>query len=134
MTDFAAFNEWLWSCDPRLAARIQQWHDTWQNKILSQHQTRTLTGGEFIVDSRYRVVSVSGDSGLPGGLAFYSLLDRPDSSPVAIYQSPSMLFSDLIAHSIRRSGPMSVDEMSRETTRLLIECRRAWAAVSGEAL
>lgn len=134
MTDFTAFNEWLWSCDPRLAVRVQQWHDTWQNKILGQHQIHATQGVEFIVDNRYRVISADAAHNLPGGLALYSLQDRHDSSPIAIYQSPSVLFSDLIAHSIRHSVPMSLSEMTRETNRLLAECCRAWVSVSGEVL
>lgn len=134
MTDFTAFNEWLWSCDPRLAVRVQQWHDTWQNKILVQHQIHAPQGVKFTVDNRYCVISADETRYLPGGLALYSLLDRPDSSPIAIYQSPSVLFSDLIAHRIRHSVPMSLNEMTRETNRLLAECCRAWALVSGEGL
>ncbi|EAA4001828.1 hypothetical protein FGH87_18430 [Salmonella enterica] len=36
MTDFNAFSEWLWSCDPGLVVRVQDWHAQWR-AMLAHH-------------------------------------------------------------------------------------------------
>lgn len=132
MTDFIAFNEWLWSCDPRLAAQVQQWHDTWTQKVVCQQGETFTKGMSFIVDDRYCVEFIGSERDLSGGMALYSLLDRP-SSLIAVFQTPTQLFSELLTHSLRRSGPLTLDEFASESARLVSACRRAWASVTGEA-
>lgn len=125
MTDFYAFVEWLWGCNPRLAVRTQDYHDSWR-KLLAYHNERQpeAAGGQCIIDGRYLVTSEK------HGLALYSLMER-NEGPLAVYHSPGPLFADLIAHSIRRSGHLSAEAFSAESVRLLKDCQRAWAEFGG---
>ncbi|MGF2654116.1 hypothetical protein ACQUWL_16470 [Serratia marcescens] len=127
MTDFYAFNQWLWSCDPRLAVTVQDWHDQW--RAMLAHHPRPLPEDTttFTIDGRYRVVVTD------IGFALYSLMERSDSEePLAIYQTPGALFADLLTHSIHRSGSLSFDDFMTEAARLLVVCYEAWEAVTGE--
>ncbi|TNL01527.1 hypothetical protein CYD30_28010 [Kosakonia cowanii] len=129
MTDFYAFNDWLWRCDPRLAARVQTWHDLWKGKLRHHQQTMTPRGNSFTVDGRYRVEYIPRADGETDGFALHCLTDP--GSPVAIYQSAGPLFADLIAHSIRRTNHLTAEDFDREARRLLELCHRAWAEFAG---
>lgn len=129
-TDFYAFNEWLWRCDPGLAVKVQEWHDLWQNKRVPQQQPRhALSAITFSIDGRYRVVCQPEENGKPGGFALYSL--EGDSALIAVYQATGTLFADLIAHSIRRTGHRSPEAFIPEAMRLLNVCRQEWAEMAG---
>ena len=41
MTDFNAFSDWLWSCDPGLAVKVRDWHAQWQT-MLAHHNRYKL--------------------------------------------------------------------------------------------
>ncbi|EBO7594088.1 hypothetical protein D0713_25810 [Salmonella enterica] len=127
MTDFHAFNEWLWSCDPRFAVKVQDWHAQW--RAMLAHHNRRLPEDKtaFTIDGRYRVVVVD------EGFALYNLMERSgNEGPMAIYQTPGPLFADLLAHSIRRSGSLSFEDFMTEASRLLLACHESWDAVTGE--
>ncbi|MGF2651558.1 hypothetical protein ACQUWL_20885 [Serratia marcescens] len=127
MTDFYAFNQWLWSCDPRLAVTVQDWHDQWRAMLAHRSRPQPEDGITFTIDERYRVVVVD------SGFALYSLMERSDSEgPLAIYQTPGTLFADLLAHSIRRSGSLSAEDFMTEAARLLNACHEAWETATGE--
>lgn len=126
MTDFHAFNEWLWSCDPRLAVRVQDWHAKWRAMLARHNRYELKDGIAFTIDGRYRVVVVD------GGFALYNLMElRGNDGPMAIYQTPGALFADLLAHSVRRSGSLSLEDFMTEASRLLIVCYESWEAVTG---
>ncbi|TNL00421.1 hypothetical protein CYD30_28990, partial [Kosakonia cowanii] len=109
MTDFYAFNDWLWRCEPHLAPRVQSRYDQWLN-TLRLHQRRIPTGSvSFTVDGRYLIESVAGNRDGAENLALYCLTEC-DTSPVAIYQSAGPLFADLIAHSIRRTNHLTAED------------------------
>lgn len=125
MTDFYAFIDWLWGRDPRLAARTQDYHDSWHKLLTHHHESQQETiGGQCIIDGRYRIISEK------YGLALYSLMER-NEGPLAIYHSPGPLFADLIAHSIRRSGHLDAGDFIAESARLLKACQVAWAEFGG---
>lgn len=57
MTDFNAFSEWLWSCDPGLAVRVQDWHAQWRAMLAHHNRYKLKKQTAFTIDGRYRVVS-----------------------------------------------------------------------------
>lgn len=126
MTDFHAFNEWLWSCDPRLAVKVQDWHAQWRAMLAHHNRYKLKDGTAFTIDERYRVVVVD------KAFALYNLMERSgNDGPMAIYQTPGPLFADLLAHSIRRSGSLSLEDFMTEASRLLIVCYESWEAATG---
>ncbi|ELM3227076.1 hypothetical protein RYW84_001051 [Salmonella enterica] len=127
MTDFHAFNEWLWSCDPGLAVKVQDWHAQWRAMLAHHNRYKLKNQTAFTIDGRYRVVVID------EGFALYNLMERSgNEGPMAIYQAPGPLFADLLAHSIRRSGSLSFEDFMAEASRLLLACHESWDAVAGE--
>lgn len=129
MTDFYAFNKWLWGCDPKLAYQIEKYHDQWCRMLSNHHQnTAALMKGDCIIDSRYRI------SQEDYGMALYSLMEYPDGilpRPMAIYRSTGEMFADLIAHSIRRTHHLNSACFADEVTRLARVCTQTWAVHTG---
>ncbi|EBC1350149.1 hypothetical protein CT949_17965 [Salmonella enterica] len=126
MTDFYAFIKWLWSCDTRLAVKVQDWHAQWRAMLAHHNRYKLKDGTAFTIDERYRVVVVD------EGFALYNLMERSgNDGPMAIYQTPGPLFADLLAHSIRRSGSLSLEDFMTEASRLLIVCYESWEAATG---
>ncbi|EAO8872739.1 hypothetical protein E2W84_25410 [Salmonella enterica] len=126
MTDFNAFSDWLWSCDPGLAVRVQDWHAQWRAMLAHHNRYKLKKQTAFTIDGRYRVVVVD------EGFALYNLMERSDNEgPMAIYQTPGPMFADLLAHSVRCSGSLSAEAFMEEASRLLIVCWQTWEALAG---
>lgn len=126
MTDFNAFNDWLWSCDPGLAVKVQDWHREWQAVLADHNHYLPEDKPAFTIDGRYRVAVVK------EGFALYNLMERSgDDGPMAIYQTAGPMFADLLAHSIRRSGSLTAEAFMEEASRLLIVCWQTWEAFTG---
>lgn len=127
MTDFYAFSEWLWSCDPSFAVKVRDWHEHWRTMLAHHNRRLPEDKTAFTIDGRYRVVAVN------EGFALYNLMERSgNEGPMAIYQTPGPLFADLLAHSIRRSGSLSFEDFMTEASRLLLACHESWDVVAGE--
>ncbi|EJD4434328.1 hypothetical protein M2F17_001551 [Escherichia coli] len=56
LSDIQDFFNWMWAVDPRLASRLNDWHDYYR-RACKQVARRVTTYGDFsfTVDGRYRV-------------------------------------------------------------------------------
>lgn len=126
MTDFNAFNKWLWSRDSKLAVKVKDWHAQWRAVLAAHNRHLPEDKPTLTIDGRYRVVVVK------EGFALYSMMELSgDEGPLAIYQTPGPMFADLLAHSIRRSGSLTAEAFMEEASRLLIVCWQTWEAFAG---
>ncbi|WP_208951715.1 hypothetical protein [Rahnella sp. ChDrAdgB13] len=125
--DIYAFLDWLWGCNPHLAVRAQNYHESWRKmQSLPGKSPQAAPGEDCIIDDRYRVTLDK------NGLSLYSLMEDSEGL-LAIYQSPGPLLADLIAHSILHSKQLTARAFFAESARLMMVCETAWTNFAGWA-
>ncbi|KFB99670.1 hypothetical protein GTGU_04109 [Trabulsiella guamensis ATCC 49490] len=120
-SDSSDFIDWLWSCEPDLAHRVQMRYSHYLTMQPAGGDNTAAAAGRFIVDGCYRVES----DGV--NMFLYHHAER-DGALLSVYQTPVGLFTDLISHSIRTRKADSVAEFVAEITRLASVCIKAWSA------
>ncbi|HGF4559189.1 TPA: hypothetical protein ACF360_004399 [Escherichia coli] len=129
LSDIQDFFNWMWAVDPRLASRLNDWHDYYR-RACKQAARRVTTYGDFsfTVDDRYRV-DVKGDG---DGLGLFHI-NGTDSTAISWSSSEMALVLEMTTHSVAVKGIYTAEDFIGEYQRLLVLYRAAFqAATAGE--
>ncbi|EEY8144912.1 hypothetical protein E9O66_005224, partial [Escherichia coli] len=100
LSDIQDFFNWMWAVDPRLASRLNDWHDYYR-RACKQVARRVTTYGDFsfTVDGRYRV-DVKGDG---DGFGLFHI-NGTDSTAISWSSSEMTLVLEMTTHSVAVKG------------------------------
>ncbi|EEX1983648.1 hypothetical protein ACR31P_001030 [Escherichia coli] len=127
LSDIQDFFNWMWSVDPRLASRLNDWHDYYRRACKQAAQSVTTPGDfSFTVDDRYRV-DVKGDG---EGCGLFHI-NGIDSSVISWSSSEMALVLEMTVHSVAVKGIYTAEGFIGEYQRLLVLYRAAFQAVTG---
>lgn len=129
LSDIQDFFNWMWAVDPRLASRLNDWHDYYR-RACKQAARRFTTYGDFsfTVDGRYRV-DVKGDG---DGFGLFHI-NGTDSTTISWSSSEMALVLEMTTHSVAVKGIYTAEDFIGEYQRLLVLYRAAFqVATAGE--
>lgn len=131
LSDIQDFFNWMWSVDPRLASRLNDWHDYYRRACKQAASSITTSGDfSFTVDDRYRVDVRDLNHSLNLGL-FH--INGHDHSVISWSSSEMALVLEMTRHSVAVKGINTAEGFIDEYRRLLVLYRAAFQqATAGE--
>lgn len=118
------FLRWARQHTPRLRQELTDLYSAWLQS-LSEAEERYSPEGECVIDGYYTIVHESRNFSLYTTDAPHPLTKLPRAL-LAAYRDPAHLIADLIAHSVRRTGAISVNAYRGESERLMAQCEAAF--------
>lgn len=131
LSDIQDFFNWMWSVDPRIASRLNDWHDHYRRACKQAARSVTTSGDfSFTIDDRYRVDVRDLNHSLNMGL-FH--INGHDNSAISWSSSEMTLVLDMTTHSVAVKGIHTAEGFIDEYQRLLVLYRTAFQmATAGE--
>lgn len=118
------FLRWTHQQAPCLRQELTDLYNAWLQS-LSEAEERYSPEGEYVIDGYYTIVRESRNFSLYTTDAPHPLTKLPRAL-LAAYRDPAHLIADLIAHSVRRTGAISVNAYRDESERLIAQCEAAF--------
>ncbi|EFF5462117.1 hypothetical protein I4J76_004504 [Escherichia coli] len=131
LSDIQDFFNWMWSVDPHIASRLNDWHDYYRRACKQAVRGVTTSGDfSFTVDDRYRVDVKDLNHTLNLGL-FH--INGHDHSAISWSSSEMALVLEMTRHSVAVKGVNTAEGFIDEYRRLLVLYRAAFqTATAGE--
>ncbi|CAI1636569.1 Uncharacterised protein [Serratia quinivorans] len=115
------FLRWTHQQAPHLRRELTDLYGTWLQSLDDAAECCSPEG-EYTVDSYYTIVRESHRFSLYTADAPHPLT-KLRRAMLAAYSNPAHLIADLIAHSVRRTGTVSLNAYLSESERLTTQCQ-----------